>query len=41
MIPSETQVVDDVDDIEYHAVDCLCDECIDGLIAERNEDRAA
>ena len=32
---------DDVDDVDVHTVDCICDECIMGYIAailERRED---
>jgi hypothetical protein len=36
-----TVVIDDIDDIDAHAIDCVCDECVDNLILERQEDRAA
>lgn len=31
----------EIDDVEIHAFDCICDDCINALIAELEEDRAA
>jgi hypothetical protein len=32
---------DDIDDVELHSVTCNCDECVEGLILELQEDRAS
>lgn len=41
MTITQPDIVDDIDDVNRHALTCACDECIDALVDELEQDRVA